>query len=852
MVTSSDPTTGGVDEWGRNDPNFFIQFSDRFPGVAQWGLGSGDMVGLPNVMDVSAPYGMIYGQGCPEGLCYFRPLDKQRGQFIAETMDFSKPELGFPKLGADGGAICSVWIAKTSAIPTISDGLIGLLMGSAAGVVTACSLGKDGLRNDRIQQGEVTARWVLSPGVPIVAIAVDEKYSPKRLAQNRIWAVALNALGELFFLSKFPTRKPAPNDILGSAERLECSAWLTGRTVYWNLIEPSRRVARPDPYQDASSVGSYSPRSSWDGMCLSKEQVFAETKEIQQFISKTPAHFRKVCLGWDMRRRIEVDFAGDDGNYAGEGIIVFDCGLEEDHFAAAKRFVRWKVPDNREQDPVPSGPASVQTPSLFGDNPTSTGSQSDTVPLGKETITSDIEPQPPVPGGRDRFHRMRSSSYISTGSSPERGKYVEEWRCTELSFGGMRAVQLATTALDHSTFACLTMSEDPALGFSTASTASSPYSSPMSVASQPASPSDIPGQRARFVTAGTNTGVIFLWDTRASIPRSSQLRNTIDPVRIIYTESPEISCIALTALHLVHGGNDGLVQAWDVLASTTQPIKTLNSRFSSRARRRLAQAQASPQGVGINMFAAGAICLDPDPTVLRGAVSLGNQIRYWSYSSSSADQFKSSKRKLRRPEKSTRNNADRFPTPNKDKLKSYIETERYEVEREERERAREAEHLAGRFGVDLLNNEEEALAYAALLSQESLEEERRRKNNEKNAFTNADPDPVPFIPDQDEEFDADIAEAIRLSLQESPEPSPSPDFDIPIKFAKGVKSPAKGKNKFVPESSVEKAMSDLEFALQLSLAEEQSRKEAAANDGFPSLTPSPSSGYEGKGKGRMQ
>jgi hypothetical protein len=189
-------------------------------------------------------------------------------------------------------------------------------------------------------------------------------------------------------------------------------------------------------------------------------------------------------------------------------------------------------------------------------------------------------------------------------------------------------------------------------------------------------------------------------------------------------------------------------------------------------------------------------------------------------------------------------------------LKGYIENEKYELERDILERARQAERLAGRFGVDLLGSEEEALAYAALLSQESLEEEKRRKDSEKNRVSTRDvgtktATPVPSIP-EDETLDADIAEAIRLSLQESPvEMSPS-GFDIPIKYAKGVKSPTKRKNKAVAEPSPREDMSDLEFALQLSLAEEQSRKEAAAEVGFPPLSPGPSSGYEGKGKGRMQ
>jgi hypothetical protein len=857
MVTSSDPATGKVDPWGQSDPNFYGQFSERFPGVAEWGLGSGDVVGCPNVMDVSQPHGMVYGQGCPEGSCYYRALDEMRGHFIAEPTDFSLPEAGIPKLGVDGGAICSVWIAKTPTIPSLSDGLVGIMMGSAAGVVSACSLGTDGLRSSRLQRGELTARWVLSPGVPIVAIVVDENYSFKRQAQNRIWAVALNALGELFYLTKFPTRSQASQ--MGVDEHAEYQAWMAGRSVYWNLVEPSRRVARPDPYRDGETDGSYSPRSSWDGMCLSKEQMLSETREIREFLRKQPKEFRKSCLGWDMRRRLEVDFAGDDGNYAGEAMVVLECGLEEGSIADVKRFTRLKTSEKEKEKgndtSTPTHSALPQTSSLFGGSGTGT---------------------PDIPYGK-AFQRTRSSSYLSTASSPERANLVEEWRCSRLSFGGLKNLELTCTALDQSTLAVLTMSEDPALGFSTA--ASSPYGSPVSVASQPAAPSDIPGQRARFLAAGTKTGLVVVWDLRSPISRSSDFVNNINPVRVIYTESPEISCLALTALHLVHGGNDGLVQAWDPLASIMQPVRTLNSRFSSRARRRLVQAQASAQGVGINMFAAGAICLDSDPTVLRGAVSLGTQIRYWSYSSSAADQYKSSKRRLRRSERGSNNGAEKLPSSGRLNLKDYIANEKYELERDKEERERQANRLAGRFGVDLLNNEDEALAYAAMLSQESLaDEERKRKESEESSAVSSDTvTPEPSVHGQsttptnnEEGLDADLAEAIRLSLQdnsassvygaESPAaldsifdvPYETP-FDIPIKYAKGRKSPTgakgtpKGK-KAGAGSSKDTELSDLEFALQLSLAEEQSRKEA--EDEFPPLSPTPNGG-NGKGKGRM-
>ncbi|KAH6614034.1 hypothetical protein C7974DRAFT_475867 [Boeremia exigua] len=851
MSTTSDPTIAKVDPWGQSDPNFYSQFSERFPGTAEWGLGSGEVVGRPNVMDVSQPHGMIYGQGCPEGSCYYRATDEMRGRFIADPLDFSSPEFGVPKLGVDGGAICSVWIAKSNTIPTLSEGVIGMLMGSAAGVVTACSLGTDGVKAARLQKGELTARWILSPGVPIISIVVDDNYSTKRQTQNRIWAVALNALGELFYLTKFPTRSHAiTTDI---AEPTEYLAWLTGRSVYWNLVEPSRRTARPDPYSDAEIDGSYSPRTSWDGMCLGKQQIAAETREIQQFLRKPPKDFRKSCLGWDMRRRLEVDFAGDDGNDAGEALVILECGLDEGTTAEVTRFTRWRSSDRDKSTATSTRTATPQLsqgPSLFGG----------------PGVSTPVTIQAPL--------RNRSSSYMSTSSSPEPASLVEEWRSSKFNFGGFKNTRLIVSALDSSTFATLTLSEDPALGFSTASTASSPYASPMSVASQPASPADIPGQRARFLAVGTKSGTVIVWDVRAPVSRSSEYPNNVEPLRIIYTDSPEISSLALTSLYLVAGGNDGLVQAWDPLASSMSPITTLHSRHATRARRRLVQAQASAQGVGINMFAAGAVCIDPDPTVLRGVVSLGNQLRWWSFSSSAADQYKSSKRRLRRAERGTNQANDRFTGTGRVNLKGYIENEQFELERDKIQRRKQAERQAARYGTELLEDEDEALAYALLLSQENAEiEEKKRRESEfielsrqetikPEPSSTAQPSSHNAADPGDEDLDPDIAEAIRLSLAESNgadpfssdpfEPSP---FDIPIKYAKGKKyassspwnTPAK-KGKAGASSNNGNELSDLEFAMQLSLAEEQSRRDME-EDQFPALSPRLGSG-KGKGKAR--
>lgn len=873
VSSSSDPLSGKIDPWGSSDPHSFFQFSDAYPGDSQWGLGSGEMIGCPNVMDISQPYGMIYGEGHPNATLYYRGTDEMRGRFLTLPTAESDLSVGIPSIPTLTECICSVWLAKSPTIPSLSDGMIGMMCGSSAGVLSAYSLGSDGLRGQRIARGEVTARWVLSPGVPIIAIVVDESYSLKRQAQNRIWAVALNALGEVFYLTKFlkrPTSTPAKKGPPLSEEAIEGLAWATGRSTYWTTVEPSRRVARPNPYSHGEVDGSYSPRSSWDGMCLSGAQIKAETIEIEEFLKLKPKDFQKLCLGWDMRRRVEVDFAGDDGNYAGESIVVFRCGLDEDSVARIDRFTRFRATEKESAIPSSKPHSGLPTPppepsSLFGG------------------------PSPPPGRGLERGRRL---SQLSIESSPERSQLVEEWRHSELALKGLRSSQITTTAIDSSMFASLTVSEDPILGFSTHSNASSPFGSPQSSSSQCTNPSDIPGQRSRLVAVGTKTGAVILWDVRAPISKNTEFVNVVNPLRIIYTDSPEISCLALTALYLVHGGNDGLVQAWDPLASQTQPIRTLHSRFSQRARRRLAQNQARPQGVGINLFAAGAICLDPDSTVLRGLVSLGTHLRFWSYSSSAADAYKSSKRRLRRSERGSNNGGERF-VGRSSNLKDYISSEAFELQREDHQRRKEATRLAGRFGVDLLDNEDEALAYAALLSQEAFANEEKKRLDVASvsegsvavSSTTATPEPsisgdafsLPTSHD-DGQIDVDLAEAIRLSLQDSQPVTPpaisassSPiempqdfssasPFDIPIKYAKskrtpgssrniprGLKSPA---NKWPdPEqgSSNNQEMSDLEFALQLSLAEEKSRleTEAAEKDDFPALSP-----LRGKGKGK--
>jgi len=361
----------------------------------------------------------------------------------------------------------------------------------------------------------------------------------------------------------------------------------------------------------------------------------------------------------------------------------------------------------------------------------------------------------------------------------------------------------------------------------------------------------------------------------------------MQPVRTIHTDSPQISCLALSALYIIHGGNDGLVQTWDPLASTLQPLRTLNSRFSSRARRRLIQAEASIYGVGINLYAAGAIAIDPEPTVLRGMVSLGTHLRYWSYSSSAADQYNSKKRRLRRSgERGHNGGADRYTNTGRGALMDYIATEQDELRKDKERRAREEARLRGRFGVGLGGlTDEEAIRYAEMVSREAFEKDEERRTSDtgylgdagesssvqsQSAWSSETVTPEGSVAGRvnspkyksEDEFSHDMEEAIRLSLLDgvdeggrSPRASGSGEYETPITYKQkkskrsASSSPSTSKvssTRARGSGSMKEAVAadDLDFALQLSLAEEQSRREG--EDEFPILD----SPQVGKGKGR--
>lgn len=819
----SEPSTRRVDGWSQDD-RVFSKFCDQFPGDAMYGLGIGNIIGLPNVMDVSQPHGVVYAEGFPGGTVYLKSVDERRGRSLAPLLDIAPPCLGIPQL--DGKeTVCSVWIAKNSIIPDLSLGLIGLLTGSSHGIVSSYSLGTSDIRKRTVERGELIARWVLSPGIPIIAIAVDEQYSSKRHELRCIWGVVLNAMGEVFYLSDFPDRSIIDRATKLDEKLLEILAWETGRTVYWKLLQCTARVRKPDPYHEFDVDGFYSPRSSWNGMGLSRAEVSTETAEIETSMRRKPAYYRKLNQGWDMRRRLEVDYASSDFNVIGESIVVINCGFDEDRSTSIKRFTRCK------RQVVSMDPLS-KTPKL------------------DSMVKAWESPRSASPASCSDLSSRQNQAEIS--SSPINAQVletamIEEWRTSTFGWGALKSFQIKTTAMDQSTFASATAFEDPLLMSSGSSTPPSPLESRSRKTSPVKSFSDIPGQRGRFMAAGTNTGVILLWNLREPPLMESAICGVIKPVRVIRTDSPQITCLALSALYLVHGGNDGLVQAWDPLASTLEPIRTLSARVS-RARRRIIQAEAPPEGITANLAAAGAICLDRDPTTLRGMVSVGTQLRYWSYSSSAADQYKGNKRRRRRSERDNNQKSNHFTHSTKSILKDYITDEKLQLEREKRDRRKEEERLAGRFGVDLLGpgaNEEDILAYAALLSKEAAAQDKAKRkagspsNLDGSSIETIIDAPSPASPAADEDDNnADIAEAIRRSLEENHYSPKIIDFgadssdgciegdsSYPIRQVKSKrKSPSVSPPSKRGSLRQGVKMDNLELALELSMIEDYSGK----------------------------
>lgn len=848
----SDPTTGKIEKWGFDDDATFAQVDEVFPDLVPFGLGEGP-ASCPNVMDVSQPYGYIAGEGYPGGRAFFRLTNEMRGRYLNASAGVADTYPDIPKIPEMSEGISSVWIAKSSAVPAATQGVIGMLTGSTVGVVTAYALGWD-LSGHRHSNGDITARWILSPGVPIISLKVDENYGVKRKSTGRVWAVAMNALGEVFYM----TAVPRSNHDRSKGDDAVRQAWLTGRSVYWHLVEGTRRIARSDELDRNTLRGAYTPRSPADSMKLTKDQMAAEAREIEKFLLYKPSHFRKACEGWDMQRRLEVDFANDDGKGTGEGIFVIECGLAEGRSPSVRRFMRTKATVSGTITAASSGGATP-LPSVFGCFPT-----------GEPLATPSLEPQAPL---------SPPSTPIPEHLVPSALQH--DWCEQQLGLRGHGAATISASAIDNSSQAVLTLSEDPlhVAGEVTDQTASQ----------SKAHAAEIPGRRARFICIGTRSGTVLVWNARESL-RTAE----IQPVRVIQTDSPEISCLGVTSLYLVHGGSDGLVQAWDPLASTLDPIRTVNARSNGRVpRHMLTMNPALAQG---NYSAAGAIFLDPNPTVLRGVVSFGAFMRYWAYSS--AGHPTGRRRRVRHSDIHGRLASRRQG----DTSSRYIAAEEAELRHENEQNAREQARLRNRFGVGALGDltEEEAIRYAQMVSEEAylVEEQRRASDSAADAsldtassWSEATTDtitPEPSVVDsaqsvaganeEEDDYEQQIQQAIRLSLMEgvndvgqSPLGNSSGDYEFSVKFKpkggskdfKGARSaPSSGSPSAVhtpmtvaqagPSTQAASQDEDLALAISLSLQEQEQATQRAESaymesEDFPPLENDGKSRAKGKG-----
>ncbi|KAI1002164.1 hypothetical protein K3495_g6038 [Podosphaera aphanis] len=755
-VTTSDPRSSKAESWGLGERQEMFRHNELWTWQQPFGLDDGPTC-VPNSMDLSHPFGAIIGEGFPGGRAYFRCKKEMRSRYLHDTGTIANHELGIPTIPKNTDAISAVWIAKSFSIPKATEGLIGMLLGSTLGIVTAYSLGVENHLTNRIPKGTITAKWILSPGVPIVAFDVDDSYNINRKDRGRIWAVALNALGELFYITKVPSSSLLKRKVEGNEHVAQ--AWHAGRTVRWNLVEASIRVARDDTYHDLDIDASYIPRSSCAEMNLSREQLVFETCEIEKFLHYPPSHFRKICHGWDMQQSLYVDFAGSNIHGAGEAIFIIKRGVSRGQQAQVKRLTRWK--QNAFSDHTSDQPAVPQNLSLIF-----------TLPPSISSPTASV-------------NSARSHEAVGNSDFPRQsGEIFEEWRSSLLSLGGHPNVELTCSGIDTSMYALMTVDEDPM--YSCSSTIGP--SPPTKASALRGELFIIPGNRARYLAVGTKTGSLIIWNMRGPQPINSLITNEIHPLCTIQTDSPQISCLALSALYIVHGGNDGLVQAWDLLASSSLPIRTLNSRSSTVARRRLLHVDPMNPPSSNNLHATGVISLDPDPTNLRGIVSFGTHLKYWEYSSAGDENQKKKRRQRRSGFCENHHNPDRFTVNGRGALKEFIVTEYNDLKSERLRKLSEDNHLRCRFGVGLADlTEDEALVYAEMISAQEYAGHHINNNNNEISFpinveeknlkvsccrpgsSSQNPDFLsgPIHGTSESDFELDIEKAIRLSLLEN-------------------------------------------------------------------------------------
>ncbi|KOS21540.1 F-box/WD repeat-containing protein pof10 [Escovopsis weberi] len=868
-ATIADPTTGKIEKWDQ-EWHTSRRLADVEPGLVPYGLGHGPAV-VPNVVDVSQHYGLLAGEGFLWGAAYFHNANETSGRYLNDESVMAEDNPAIPLIPRRLEAICSVWIAKSPAVVSTTNLMCGMLTGSSLGIITAYSL-RNGTAGSKQTSGEVTARWAVSPGVPIISLKVDGGYCETRKSAKRVWAVALNTLGEVYYLTEVPSGKI----VLTESRAAMLSAWHAGRTVCWHLLEDTRRAVRAGVEEDDLLLQHHLSWGSLEQQALDRERLLADVQVINTFLRASPAQFRKVFHGWDMRRRLEVDFAGDDGKGAGESVFVADCGLAEGLPACIRRYTRSSSPRRKQPGlPLPLPLTAPPTPSLFG---------LATEGVAARAPQATVEPQSP-------------RSPPPTPKSPAMSAGLHDWVSQVLELKHSEHCVISAFALDNSSPSLLTLAEEASLahGAYNASRSAPP--------SADATVRDIPGRRARFLVAGTCDGVVLTWNARDEVGKGR-----LQPIGIIKTESPAVTCVAASALYVVHGGNDGLVQAWDPLSSTPGPVRTICAKAYGRAPRHMVRANERFQET--DLAAVGCIHLDPTPTFLQGIVSFGCTLRSWSYSSAG---------RLARHRKphTHRSEPDAHLVSRRQAglFSEHIATERAELHREEELRAHERTYLLKRFGALGDLTEEEALVYAQMISEEAFLAEKQRRASDAAApdastedtastwcsDTGSEAKCTPDLSiagpstsearahaqapqstargaheDEDEEgvYEQQIQQAIRLSLIESghePAPDLETSFSTEVEYTVKYKGKAHRKH---PETGGEPSYrfdkyhhsaaagasnedEDLMLALSLSMqdqlhtrAEDMEYGVQEGGEEFPSLPGDGAGNSSGKGKGK--
>lgn len=815
VATMSDPTNGKVSKWGFEETNLDLDGLGVGNLDNYHGLGSGP-VATNNVMDVSQAYGMIAGQGIPGGRAFYRaPLDKAR--MTLESNDgIPLGQANVPHVPSLLEGICGVWVAKSATLPTISNSMVGMFTGSTLGIITAYAINTD----PKLRQAYMTVRWAVSPGVPIISIKVDDNYSIKRKASNRVWAVALNALGEVYYLTQLPVGL-SPQAATGNSS---IDAWKVGYETPWKLLQGTRRIASVNEIGQPSSLSTKEAHKALglinDNTDNSVHNV-PDINRVNELLRCDSAYFRQTYENWAMIRRLEVDFAADDGQEAGEHIFVVNYPTGITRFTRSVKIIQVQRPE------------PILRPSIFG---------------GSANV------------------QQVAGSHLS--NVVDRHNWVSQ----SLGFN-LKNVNISASALDNSIPSLYTLAEDPLC---------TPQEGEKADADDERIQRRIPGRRARYLVAGTECGAVFVWNSRAR-----QSDEDISPIRIIQTSSPAIECVAASSLYIVHGGSDGLVQAWDPLASMSDAVRTLNSKSTGPIHRRLRNLPALEAGFDCGTQ-AGAIFMDPDATNLRGIVAFGWLLKCWSYSAQNPN--KGRKRRTRHGDAHARLASRRQANH----VSDFIAEEEKEMIRSNEERRREMSRMQARFGAFGDLTEEEALEYAQILSSESYAADEQRRASDSGADTGADLDtvssfsdvtPEPSIIEQkspvsmlttdgEDEYDEHLQHALRLSLMETVEASPSSrsqgtaDFDFVVKYkpkgGRKTKTPRSGpqspSGRILGNASLRPGVStyqmttddDLAFAISLSLQDQEGLAPLSSSlkseDEFPALNHD----LSGKGKGPMR